>query len=248
MIKYAMISETGNHRAKNDDRVNVFEKDDNVLAILCDGMGGYQYGDFAAATVVTDIGLDFINSFSFIDNIQVKKWIFSAIDKVKNRLKKISDNNKNYSKMGTTIVGALIIPSQERIFVFNVGDSRCYALTKSQDFVQITKDQNVANKLIAEGLPEKSAFSLRVARHLTSAIGPSSKTVVEISDFDQKSYAKLQKLILTSDGVHEFVRKDELKYIVSDQNDVKYIANKLIETATINESNDNMSVIAIEME
>ncbi|WP_426460988.1 PP2C family protein-serine/threonine phosphatase [Mycoplasma hafezii] len=246
MINYFANSSKGEIRPKNDDRVGVFERDNAILAVLCDGMGGHLAGDIAASTVVNSLGIEFQETFRFIDAIETKNWITSAIEIVKSDLKKIAEADYEKSQMGTTLVACLIIPDEKRFFVFNVGDSRAYAYTTNLELIQITKDQNVANSLIEQGANLELAYQVPNARHLTSALGPKISTTVEIYDFDEKSYDKIEKILLTSDGVHEFMFLNEIEYIIKQPKAPEAIVNQLIAQAAMNQSNDNMSAIVLD--
>ncbi|RIV16461.1 PP2C family protein-serine/threonine phosphatase [Mycoplasmopsis gallopavonis] len=251
MIKHFEKTLKGDYRIKNDDRVGFFENEGAYLAVLCDGMGGHSYGDVAASMLVSSLGLQFQNiagGYKFQDAIQTKKWIGIAIETAKKELKKQVDQDPSKMQMGTTLVAAIIIPKLRRFFVFNSGDSRAYAFTHKNELIQITKDQNVGNSMIDRGLDFVQAFSNEKARYLTSSIGPMMSTTVEIYDFDEKSYSNVKRLLLTSDGVHEFLYHSELEYLTSLSGTPEFIGTKILEKATINQSNDNMSVIVVDFE
>ncbi|WP_036453087.1 PP2C family protein-serine/threonine phosphatase [Mycoplasma buteonis] len=246
MLKYYAESSKGDIRPKNDDRVGIFSKNNNILAVLCDGMGGHQGGDFAASVVVNTLAFEFQESFDYIDTIQTKNWIGGAIEKAKLALRKAAENDYSKANMGTTLVATLIIPDSKKFFVFNSGDSRAYVYTSNLELIQITKDQNVANSLIEKGTNLELAHQLPNARHLTSALGPKISTTVKIYDFNETSYQKIEKLLLTSDGIHEFLFLNELEFLVKQDLEPEQIVKKLINQAVINQSNDNMSALVID--
>ena len=51
-IRYATLSKTGK-RANNEDAFSVIKADDNSrwLGIVCDGLGGHDFGEVASETV-----------------------------------------------------------------------------------------------------------------------------------------------------------------------------------------------------
>ncbi|WP_406614414.1 PP2C family protein-serine/threonine phosphatase [Mycoplasma corogypsi] len=248
MIKFATVSETGTVRPKNDDRVNVVQKDDMVLALLCDGMGGYSFGDYAASEVITTFSLEFINRYKPSSSINTKRWIGETIEKAKLNLKNAANADSIKRDMGTTVVGVLVVPSLKTIFVFNCGDSRAYVQTVQNLLVLVTKDHSYANYLIDNGMDELEAHRMPNGRALTSSICVSGNTKVEIYEFSNNSYKNSVKILLTSDGVHEFVDQTVLQNILLKYKDPKKIVSEIVKQATFGSSNDNMSAVVLTLE
>ncbi|VEU70275.1 PP2C family protein-serine/threonine phosphatase [Mycoplasmopsis glycophila] len=247
MIKFASKSFKGDYRAKNDDRVAVVTNDyGHILAVLCDGMGGHSFGDFAASNLINSLTVSFNEEYIYQDPIQSKKWITTAIEEAKRELKKAAEQDSAKIHMGTTLVAALIIPKEKRIFIFNAGDSRAYVYTNKNELIQITRDQNFGNSLVDKGIDSDNAFSHENSRYLTSAIGPNLNTTIEIYDLEAKSYENIQKILLTSDGVHEFLYHNELQHLISQDKDAEQLVEDFISRAVISQSNDNMSAIVVD--
>ncbi|TDV22697.1 protein phosphatase [Mycoplasmopsis mustelae] len=247
MFKYFFKSEIGNVREKNEDSIAIFEKENCIFAILCDGMGGHKFGEIASNTVVNLMGQNFINNFIPTSTLRIKQFIQNSVVEAKNELKKLAKHNFKMTDMGTTLVGCLIIPKQQKIFVFNVGDSRCYFFLRSNKLIKITSDQNLAQKWDATGFDYLNTENEKYARFLTSAIGPNLETTIDITEIKKTMFDMTKKIILTSDGVHEFVSHIDLEAIISQNKDLKKTVNKIIKKALLQESNDNISVALIEV-
>lgn len=237
----------GDFRDENQDRVEIIEKDNTVLALLCDGMGGHFGGSFASSIAVNVIVNEFLNSFN--QNLaDHKKWFYDLIDIVKINMKKQSINEEMHD-MGTTLTTALIFRKQKKIIIFNSGDSRTYILNKNDDLIQITVDHNYYNQLIQEGYDKIVANSQRESKYLTSALGPSKKTTLEVFELNTESYMKTKSILLTSDGIHGFINNDEIELIVKNSDlSLKSRIETILTSAQIANSNDNMSVAIIDFD
>ncbi|MXR13858.1 serine/threonine-protein phosphatase, partial [Mycoplasma flocculare] len=77
-------------------------------------------------------------------------------------------------------------------------------------------------------------------------IGPNLNTTIEIYDLEAKSYENIQKILLTSDGVHEFLYHNELQHLISQDKDAEQLVEDFISRAVISQSNDNMSAIVVD--
>ncbi|WAM04655.1 hypothetical protein [Mycoplasmopsis cynos] len=89
MIKIDKISEKGNQRINNEDRVGYFIKNNIYLGILCDGMK-YKNGDHAANIALEILSMDFMNFFTYTNIEDLKSFIFNSIMNIKNEMKKIA--------------------------------------------------------------------------------------------------------------------------------------------------------------
>ncbi|WP_051449487.1 PP2C family protein-serine/threonine phosphatase [Mycoplasmopsis cricetuli] len=248
-MKIASNSVKGNYRSKNDDRVGIFQNNHKVtLALLCDGIGGYDGGDIAANVVISEFGLKFQKEFNFIEFNQIENWIDQTVSYCKNQIKKIALSNKIKPNMGTTLSGIIILENQKKALLFNSGDSRIYLVLKNKQLIQATKDHNVENKLIQEGTPIEIAKKNPLASYLTSAVGLNIKTIIEFEEIESDIYQKINKFLLTSDGIHGFLYADEINSIVIKNIEPEKIIEKLIEQAIFAESTDNMSAIVIDLE
>lgn len=209
---------------------------DNLI-IVCDGLGSYL-GSEKASEIVGNV---FINSFLDCEYqlTSKEKWFKNNILKAKQKFKKHISQFNDHLQMSTTLVLALIIKND--VHVFWIGDSRAYFITK-KNVNQITDDHNLLNHLISLGKTEdeikKYGGSLLA---ITNCITASQET----QKYDYVKY-KLKKNIfvfLASDGFYNFYKLDILFEILNsyDEKNIKNIADKLINTAISNQSNDNIS-------
>lgn len=248
-MKYFCLSDVGIVRPENQDRVSVAIKDNWVLAMLCDGMGGHFGGAKAATISIETFDNYFKNNFpgdvDYNDKHTINEWFTDALAHIKTQLNRTAEENENFRDMGTTLTAALIYPSEKLIYVFNVGDSRTYIYNGLLH--QVTVDQNVLNDWIRN---KKMTYSEvkdhPFANKLTSCIGPNKIMTPEGFVFRKDSNPKY--VILTSDGLHDWVDKPLFERVIQANNlSLEEKANSLINYAKNNMSTDNMSIVLVEL-
>ncbi|QCZ36762.1 PP2C family protein-serine/threonine phosphatase [Mycoplasma nasistruthionis] len=243
-IKYFADSVIG-PRKKNDDRVHVLHEQDVTLALLCDGIGSHYLGD-VAASVVVDTFSKLFNETKRIQKVSdAKKWIYQSINQSKESLKEYVIPGRNSQNLGTTAVGALILKSLKTILFFNVGDSRAYVLKKDKDLVQVTVDQNLENQLLKIG-KQPDVLEMEQLKSLTSAISPGFTTTIEVYEIQKNGFENISKILLTSDGIHGVLSKNEIEFLLNKPIPPRAIVQELIENANYSNPTDNMSAIVVE--
>ena len=151
------ISEKGNVRKSNQDSLFVIKAVKGAETILfagvCDGMGGYQFGEVASKECTCSMVNWFRNSLSELFSGRDAKWkerVYrqweELIQQVNKRL--VDFGKRTGSSPGTTISCLLFVGDE--FMAANVGDSRCYAISDS--VTQITRDQSMVADRVRKGL------------------------------------------------------------------------------------------------
>ena len=149
--------------------------------------------------------------------------------------------------MGTTVTSAIVFKETQKIVIFNIGDSRTYIF--DGQLHQITIDHNLMNYYIKnEGISEFEAAKMPGAAALTSALGPSKKTNIEAFNIDDNTSPNKRVLILTSDGIHDYIDKPKFEIIMSQKDTIEEKANILISEAIKGHSSDNLTIVIVEVE
>jgi len=233
----AFNSIVGVVRKKNEDKINCFFKDNIKIFIICDGMGGHPYGEFAAKYTIEKFEEKFFK-FNFLtlkNHDQYFNWLIDTVKLIKNEMYKIAQ--KDYSKfdMGTTLSVCLNV--NNNLYIVNIGDCRVYLFLKAK-LIQATVDQNLLNAKEYKFLLKGSSHTMQ--KLLISALGPNKQTNIDTYFF--KDFNGF--IILTSDGFHDFVKFNEFYDILIKYSDnLKKCCNYLIDKALKNNSNDNISVL-----
>ncbi|MDU9417478.1 Stp1/IreP family PP2C-type Ser/Thr phosphatase [Staphylococcus lloydii] len=243
MLKAQFYTDKGQYRENNEDAGGVFyNKTNQQLLVLCDGMGGHQAGEVASQFVTKELQQRFEEE-NLIEAHQAEDWLRSTLKNINRELYQLSSTRPEYSGMGTTCVCALVF--DDYIVVANIGDSRAY-LVNSRDVEQITSDHSFVNHLVMIGqITEEEAFSHPQRNIITKVMG-TDKLVSP--DIFVKRFNYYDYLILNSDGLTDYVRDNQLQEIIEDNDTIDSIGLKLIEVALANDSNDNISFVLAEIE
>ncbi|AAT28044.1 PP2C family protein-serine/threonine phosphatase [[Mycoplasma] mobile] len=249
-FKYTVLTNIGVVRKENQDRAKILENEEVVFAILCDGMGGHFGGSIAAEISIKTFE-NFFNA-RFPKNVKNEtnvyfEWVKEALKNLKDAMLKEANGDAKKMDMGTTMTAAIIFKNTHNIIIFNIGDSRAYIYNGFLH--QITVDQNLTNYYIKEKKwNEFEASKIPGGSALVSSIGPNKKTNVEIFQVD-RSEANIPKyVVLTSDGVHDYVTKDYFEKIVGSNNlSLEQKSDLLIKEAIKGHSTDNLTIAIVEV-
>ena len=218
-----------------------------VMAVLCDGMGGLSNGETASASLIKAfekwLNNDFESVFNgdFDINTVAQQWNKIVVDMNQKIQQYGKERNIN---LGTTVNAMLITESQ--YLVLNVGDTRAYEI--SDDLFQITNDQTLVAKEVAEGklTPEQAETDPR--RSVLLQCCGASATVVPEFHYGQ---TKLNAVyMLCSDGFRHQISADEIFSVLNpeillNETDMKNNTDYLIELNKQRSETDNISVISI---
>lgn len=238
-------SRVGNYRKENQDAVDVMFNQHFALLILCDGMGGHYGGALASKNTIKVFKKEFmgpnfpINSSDINDYVT---WFKTCTKKAITKMVEIANGDEAKLDMGTTVTAALINNKTEQMTIFNIGDSRTYLFSVDGELKQITTDQNLLNDLIYnKGFSEKEAKLVPNWAALMSALGPYKRRFISVTNVESKSFKRIHAVLVTCDGIHDYVSKRNMEQIISDSDEPKQILNNLIEEALSNKSTDNVS-------
>lgn len=245
-MNHTINTNIGVVREENQDRAAVLENDEIIMAILCDGMGGH-FGGSLASSITIDTFKNEVATTSTITREKVWEWFKNTIKKCKSRMIQEAGSDQGKIDMGTTVTTAIIFKDTKEIFIFNIGDSRTYVY--DQLLHQITVDHNLMNYyIINEGMSEFEASKIPGASALTSALGPTKKTNIEAFTIGNISKDSNPLLILTSDGIHDYITKPNFEITLSSKKSLEEKTESLIKDAIKGGSTDNLTIIILEVE
>ena len=234
-----ILSDIGNVRANNEDSADFYKDESMGVYIIADGMGGYNSGEIASSMAVKQV-LTYVKV-----NINLAKpevTIKEAIVNANNNIYKASLENEEQRGMGTTITACILINGE--LIVGHVGDSSCL-LVNDLGVSKLTKDHSLVQELVDSGsITEAEALTHPNKNIITRALG--TNDFVEI-DIYKQSLLGIKKIILCTDGLSNFVSKDEI-YDIIICNNSEVASKKLIQLGKEKGSRDNLSVIVFEGE
>lgn len=244
-LTYSFCARTdrGRVRANNEDAVAIDEA--AQLAVLADGMGGYNAGEVASGMATSFIRTEMSRWLNeggrHAPPTEVRRALEICVDNANHAILGASLANAQYAGMGTTLVVGVF--QGQRLILGHIGDSRCYRL-RSGTLRQITRDHSWLQEQIDAGLltPQEAAVSGH--RNLvTRALGVDTIAHMEINEFPVEAD---DLFILCSDGLTDMVSDADLADLARLPIPLEDKAAKMIEQANARGGRDNISVLLVQ--
>lgn len=238
-FNYTSISKIGLKRFDNEDSVGVFETNNGLLAIVCDGLGGNNAGEVASQLTVQTIFDVFSNSteLDFLERIKL------SIKEANKKVLLKSSEDADLKGMATTV--EVLFLKDNTAFWGHVGDSRIYNL-KNGKLKQLTKDHSLVQKLIDEGyLTLKEAENHPNKNVIMRALGDNKMLDIDVSKTKIGSNGNV-KFFLCTDGVTTVIKDFELQDLIN-QNDISTAVRQLSQLIEDRGAPDNYSFVIIEL-
>ena len=244
-MKFYGITDKGLVRKNNQDSyVIARNEDDDLLAIVADGIGGNLGGDVASRMAVAHFSGAFADSNGFTDAATVKEWIEENVHQCNEKIFNYGQSHAKMKGMGTTLCAVMI--TRVCRFVINIGDSRAYAWFPDGRFQQLTIDHTLVNDMIMHGqLSREEAVDYPKKNVLTNALGVWKTVRCDIDTHLEK----ISGFMLCSDGLHGYVDDNTIQDIVLNHRyDPALRVRKLMKQAKAAGGFDNVTVILIDLE
>ncbi|MEW5889657.1 MAG: Stp1/IreP family PP2C-type Ser/Thr phosphatase [Pseudomonadota bacterium] len=240
-------SDAGMMRSHNEDAVYVSPA--CGLAILADGMGGYNAGEVAAGMATALLGSELEKSFqktplhkpAASGKLHARAALETEIARANAAIYQTAQSQPQYAGMGTTLVMALFYDNS--MMVAHIGDSRLYRL-RGEDFRVITKDHSLLQEQIDSGMitPEEARRSQN-KNLVTRALGVDPVVEPEIRDYDTLPG---DIYLLCSDGLNDMVEDEEIGLTLQTlSTNLELAADRLVQMANDHGGRDNVSVILV---
>lgn len=240
----AAASDVGKVRKANEDSYYVSDIiNENVVAVVADGMGGHKGGKVASSMVAEYIqSACYENDFFSKDADELCEISREVIARLNEEIFKRAAADETLSGMGTTLV--MCVASSKRVFCANIGDSRMYHIS-GDEMTQITLDHSLVQELISKGEITREEALLHPNRNvITRAVG--TDKYVE-PDFFECSAKKGDFIILMSDGMTNMVSEDDIYYITKNTASPDEACKKLVTMANNAGGSDNITIVIIRL-
>jgi protein phosphatase len=247
-IEMASATHTGMVRAHNEDSIGT---DATIgLAVLADGMGGYNAGEVASGIAValitketreTVLRIPPYESDAETGEPMANRILRNVITRANSSIYQAANSQPQYAGMGTTLVVALLCDNY--ISVAHIGDSRLYRLRGSQ-LEQLTRDHSLLQEQIDSGMITKEMARRSQNKNLvTRAVGIEPDVEADVNNFEA---AEGDMFLLCSDGLNDMVEDDDIHLTLSTLSaNLPLAASQLVQMANDNGGRDNISVILI---
>ena len=209
------------------------------LAVVADGMGGYQRGEVASQMAI-DIIKEMFDADPGADPATLLKQAFRRANE------QIYENGMGTSPsamMGTTLIVAATRGKYATIA--NIGDSRAY-LARANRLTQVTKDHSfVAEQVAAGAMSEREARESPQRNILTHALGHKPRLDSKIPNIFELTLLPEDRLLLCTDGFHDVVGDNDLLNVLLTAEPAA-ATHKLIDLAKERGTTDNVTAVVFE--
>lgn len=247
-LEMCAVTHQGMVREHNEDAISIHPE--LGLAILADGMGGYQAGEVASGIAIAQIGTDL--TLQLPNHPPHKKEVGSTQNNAHRLLRhtvahanleifQTAQAQAQCAGMGTTLAVALFYDNH--VTTAHIGDSRVYRL-RGEEFITLTRDHSVLQEQLDSGL-----ISVEEARHayyknlVTRALGVEASVEVELNDYPVMPG---DLYLLCSDGLNDMLADEDIQEALQLLGaNLPLAAEQLIQMANDAGGKDNVSVILI---
>ncbi len=188
----AVISQWIGKREHQEDAYLVRHYPAGTLAVVCDGMGGHQFGNVASQTAVKA----FVEAFSEDDEGPVSLRLRDALDAANDAVREVFNQAEAFG--GTTLVAAFI--GGGVLWWISVGDSPLY-LWRHGRLIRLNEDHSLRSVYMQYVKAGSLTFeeALNMGHSLRSAVTGDELVIV---DAPMTPYPLLpgDRVLLTSDG------------------------------------------------
>lgn len=215
-----------------------------LLLAVADGMGGYAGGQTASRLALEALGTALSRTTPAGDaSAIVAEDLSAALRQANAAVLDARDQDPQLAAMGTTLSAVLL--TANGYWLLHAGDSRILRIRNR--FVRpLTRDDNLAERLIAQGLDAETAAANPDAASLTNWIGYEQMRPTVIRG-DATEHG--DQLILCSDGLYGFVPEDAIVAALDDPTrPLQDGVDSLAEQAIAAGSTDNISLIVIRVD
>jgi protein phosphatase len=247
-LEFASCTDPGMVRSHNEDAVAADPA--TGLAVLADGMGGYNAGEVASGMATTVITTEMQQLFAKVkpyeldpetNKVIAPQLVREQVMKANASIYHAAQSQPQYAGMGTTLVVCLFYDN--KALVAHLGDSRLYRMREGT-LKQVTRDHSLLQEQIDSGLisPEQAKH----AQHknlVTKALGIDPTVEPEIREYETRPG---DIYLLCSDGLCDMVEDGDISMTLEALGaNLNLAAQQLVQMANDNGGKDNVSVILV---
>lgn len=215
-----------------------------TVLLVADGVGGAAAGNEAARvatetiTKYTSSTLRSYHSAGAAGEQEFKKALESAALEAHGAVLAEASQRADGRRMATTLTLAIAV--WPRLFVVQVGDSRCY-LFAGGTLKQVTRDQTIGQQLVDDGvLPRERLRDSPFNNVLASALGgDEARPVVTCVDVRDRGSV----VFLCSDGLTKHVSDEEIAAALKTMTSSEQVGKQLLELALERGGSDNITMV-----
>ncbi len=247
-IEVSTQSDIGCQRTNNEDSFGYWEPEDDQqflrkgrLAVVADGMGGYEGGQEASRLAVETL----VTRYRDFGGDDPQQALVEALQAAHEEVRQYSFAHPELRGMGTTCTAAAIVrgadgDAHDALYYVHVGDTRLYLIRDGQ-ITRVTRDHSYVGRLVESGIISPEEAESHPQRNiLTAALGTNPDLVMDSPGHPEPLRAE-DVLLICSDGLWGQVHDAEILEAV-ENNPAEQAGRKLIDLARERGGPDNITV------
>lgn len=251
-MEYYTFTDIGLKRTRNEDAYAVYNSAEDCsegarrmsLFAVADGIGGHSCGDMASNIACSELKLFFDGTGFESDPGYFVERIETLIHAIDRLIRRRGEENPACEDMGTTLSALLL--TEDFGILAHVGDSRIYRL-RNGTLSQLTSDHTFTQEMVEDGdLSPESAATHPLRSVLTRAVGTGG--TLEKVDTGILELLSGDCFLISSDGLHDMISKEEIENILKTHADPKRAGNELLQKALKGGGTDNITGIIIRLQ
>lgn len=236
----AAATDRGRKRPSNEDAFG-FSVEHGVY-LVCDGMGGAAAGEIASSLAVDEI-LRIFEAPLAEAAAPLPERADKAIHQANHAIFSRARRNYRLQGMGTTVVMA--VTEANRLWVLNVGDSRCYRL-RQNSLEQITLDHSLVEEQIRAGrMTRAEALRSPLRNVITRALGTQNGVTVDTFPLEAEQG---DLYLLCSDGLTRELSDEKIHALLNSADELEAQCQRLVEAAKKAGGHDNITCLLLRAE
>lgn len=236
------LSDAGLVREQNQDYCDIVRfSDEQLLVIVCDGMGGARAGNVAsrlACEVFTGEVRRTIHAS--MTQTEISAMMIAGAELANTTVYEQSHLGLEFQGMGTTLVAAFLQGREATIA--NIGDSRAYYMNRS-GITRITVDHSVVEDMVRRGelTPDQARRHPR-KNLITRAVGTEREVLCDVFT---KTLEAGDFLLLCTDGLSNVVTDQEILFEAVHGANQANCCRRLLAIANSAGAPDNVTMVLV---
>lgn len=233
-ITFSHLSNPG-PRTVNEDSLDCWiAGSGETIAAIADGLGGMGGGDNASRLAIAEFRKH-LEKFGVTED-SMKKGALEAHQAIR----KAQTKRDSQKRMATTLTAVAL--SNIGIVGVHCGDSRA-SIARGKGIKRLSKDHSEGQRLFDAGKLTKQEFAIYERKHiLESALGDQNEPIIDNFNFDLQAG---DRVLLTTDGVHNIVMLREMQELASTSPTASELTTRVAAAIENSGPSDNFSIIAL---
>lgn len=243
---FTCITDVGRQRTNNEDAfvVQPLWNSNNILAVVIDGVGGYEGGEVAASIAQRAI-VEYMENYPNGERLDILK---QAVVYANNSIFEERKNQPNLANMSCVLTAVLIEEDAQLINMVHIGDTRLYQYQRGE-LKKLSHDHSLIGYREEVGdLTEEEAMNHPQRNIINRDVGSAHHEVGDRDFLEATVFPLLSNsiLMLCSDGLSDMLTTEQMKQLLQSQSSLEEKAKTLIDAANEAKGNDNITVVLLD--